>query len=372
MRVLYISNDFAGSEVHGNLVKELAKCGLKQTVYAPVRSATAVGGNQFESERVEFVYSNIIKPWYKLAYHHKANVLYRDMVGKINIKDHDIIHAATLFSDGILAYKAHKQFGIPYVIAVRNTDYNGFIRLMRHTWHNGREIMLHASRVFFISEGIKRQFENSDFVKPIWDRVSGKFVLLPNGIDDYWIDNITSEPRRGHQILYIGDFSENKNVARLIEAVLQLRKKNGLEDVGLTLVGGGKNKTDKVQKMIDQHPECISYLGKIYDKRRLSEVMRDCSVFAMPSIHETFGLVYVEALSQNLPIVYTKGQGVDGLFDDTVGIGVNPLSVADIKEAMEEILSSPHRYSNRSVCFEQFRWNKIAEKYYNFYKQIIC
>ena len=55
--------------------------------------------------------------------------------------------------------------------------------------------------------------------------------------------------------------------------------------------------------------------------------MRSCSVFAMPSIFETFGLVYLEALSQNLPVVYTKGQGIDGMFDNTVGIGVDPLSV---------------------------------------------
>lgn len=371
MKVLHISNGFAGSEVHGNLVRELEKCGLQQTVYAPLRSVTEIGGNQFESDKVEFVYSNIIKPWYKYVYHHKAKVLFRDMVGRINVKDYDVIHAATLFSDGILAYKVYKQFGVPYIIAVRNTDYNDFIRLLRHTWHNGREIMLHASKIFFISEGIKKQFENSAFVKPILDRVHEKFVLLPNGIDDYWLDHVTSDSRKGHQILYIGDFSENKNVARLIEAVLRLRKEKGLEDVGLTIVGGGKNKTDVVQKLIDQHPECVSYLGKIYDKQRLAKVMESCSVFAMPSIHETFGLVYLEALSQNLPVLYTKGQGIDGLFDDTVGINVNPMSVGEITEALKKMLTNRESYSNSHVDFERFRWNGIADQYVHFYKEII-
>ena len=32
----------------------------------------------------------------------------------------------------------------------------------------------------------------------------------------------------------------------------------------------------------------------------------------MPSTGETFGLVYIEALSQSLPIIYTKGDGVYG------------------------------------------------------------
>ena len=43
----------------------------------------------------------------------------------------------------------------------------------------------------------------------------------------------------------------------------------------------------------------------------------------MPSRYETFGLVYGEAMSQGLPIIYSKGQGVDGYFKEgTVGYGV--------------------------------------------------
>lgn len=370
MKVLHICNGFAGSAVHSNLVKELDKCGLQQTVYAPVRSEKSVGANQFESGNVKFIYSNIIKSWYKYVYHYKAKMLYHDMVGKLNVEDHDVIHAATLFSDGILAYKAHKHFGVPYVIAVRNTDYNDFVLRLRHTWHNGREILRHALKVFFISDGIKKQFEYSRFVKPILGEVSDKFVLLPNGVDDYWLDHIVTKPRHGQQILYIGDFSENKNVARLIEAVLYLRGEKGLEKVGLTIVGGGKNSTDTVQNLIDKHPECIQYLGKIYDKDRLAEVMNSCSVFAMPSIHETFGLVYLEALSQNLPVIYTKGQGIDGLFDDTVGIRVNPLSVDEIVSALRIMLTNRSNYSNAHVDFDRFRWAAIAQKYIDIYQEI--
>ena len=371
MKVLHISNGFAGSEVHSNLVKELDKCGIQQTVYAPVRSANAIGWNSFDSDKVEFVYSNIIKTWHKYVYHYKAKVLYRDIISKINVANHDIIHAATLFSDGILAYKAYKQFGVPYVIAVRNTDYNDFIRLLRHTWHNGRIIMLHASKVFFISEGIKKQFESSKFVKPILDKVKDKFVLLPNGIDDYWLDHIVTTPRQGQQILYIGNFSENKNVTRLIEAVLCLRKEKAFKNVGLTIVGGGNSSTNTVQNLINKHPECIQYLGKIYNKDRLAEVMSSCSIFAMPSIHETFGLVYLEALSQNLPVLYTKGQGIDGLFDNTVGIGVNPLYVDEIVAALRIMLMKRNYYSNAYVGFEQFRWRNIAKQYQDFYNQIV-
>ena len=51
----------------------------------------------------------------------------------------------------------------------------------------------------------------------------------------------------------------------------------------------------------------------------------------MPSFPETFGLVYVEAMSQGLPIIYTKGQGIDGYFEDgKVGYPVNTKDSNDI------------------------------------------
>lgn len=99
--------------------------------------------------------------------------------------------------------------------------------------------------------------------------------------------------------------------------------------------------------------------------------MRSCSVFAMPSIYETFGLVYLEALSQNLPIIYTKEQGVDGMFDDTIGIGVNPLSIEEIKKAIKIILQENSKYGNLNVHFEDFKWREIASKYICMYKHII-
>ena len=91
----------------------------------------------------------------------------------------------------------------------------------------------------------------------------------------------------------------------------------------------------------------------------------------MPSIHETFGLVYIEALSQNLPVVFTKGQGIDGLFDESVGVGVNAFSVEEISEAIKKILKNPKGYNNKQICFNDFNWDIIAGKYNNYYHEII-
>lgn len=166
MTLLHICNDFAGSKVHINLTKQLDNKDIIQVVYCPVRDKQLVGKNKFDGKHIEFIYSFCIKSWYKYAYHYKAFKLYKDLKRNVDLSSVNIIHAHTLFSDGVLAYKAHKEFGLPYVVAVRNTDVNDYIRLMRHCYHTGREILLNAEKVFFISAALKKKFEESKFVEP--------------------------------------------------------------------------------------------------------------------------------------------------------------------------------------------------------------
>ena len=85
----------------------------------------------------------------------------------------------------------------------------------------------------------------------------------------------------------------------------------------------------------------------------------------MPSKYETFGLVYPEAMSRGLPIVYTKNQGFDKYFDDgEVGFPINYSSIEDGAEAIIKILKNYNYMSNK--CIENsrlFSWRKIADKY---------
>lgn len=372
MHILHISNDFSNTNVHANLYKQLDKLGVEQTIFNPIRveKRNTIGRNEFDAEHTRFVYADVVKPYYRYVYHIKRQVVYHSLKKKVNLKDIDMVHAATLFSDGGVAYRIYKKYHIPYVIAVRGTDINGFLNKLPNTWIMGRNILCNAKVVFFISKALMDEFADHKVIQPILPDIKDKMMLVPNGIEDYFLDHVSHDPRTGHNVLYVGDFSPNKNVIRMGEAVIQLRKEEGFRDTTLTIVGGGKAVGDGVQTMIDSHPDCIKFLGPIYDKDKLCEVFRSNSVFVMPSFSETFGLVYLEALSQNLPVVYTKGQGIDGLFDETVGIGVNPASVDEIKNAIKTILASPNKYSNGSIEFEKFRWSYVAEKYMSLYNNL--
>ena len=92
----------------------------------------------------------------------------------------------------------------------------------------------------------------------------------------------------------------------------------------------------------------------------------------MPSFHESFGLVYAEAMSQGLPVVYTKGQGFDGQFaEGEVGYHAAADSAEDIAE---KILLITEQYAQMSArCFERsrkFDWNLIAARYAQLYTEL--
>lgn len=367
MKVLHIANDFAGSKVYCNLTKALDAEGTEQIIYCPIRDKNLMGGHQFESQNTGFVYSMCIKSWYRYVYFYKERQIYTDLRKNVDLSHIDFIHAHTMFSDGGVAYKAHKEYGIKYAVTIRNTDVNYFLRLMKHTFPYGRKILLNAEKIYFISVGLKELFEKSSLCKSIYEDIKEKFVVQPNGIEDYWHEHICDTKHKGHDVLYIGEFTPNKNVGRLIEAVKKVRTVPDFQDCRLLLVGGGRDKNGEVEKLIKENSEFVEYLGKIYDKDRLSEIMISCSVFAMPSITETFGLVYIEALSQNLPVIYTKHQGIDGMFDESVGLSVNPHSVDEISEAIVHILEAPQTFNNKKVDFTQFRWNEIAKRYIAMY-----
>ena len=111
------------------------------------------------------------------------------------------------------------------------------------------------------------------------------------------------------KILFVGRISKEKNLMRLIEAVLKLRKV--FKNVELTIVGSLGNDQKKILPLIQKNTGVVNYLGPVSSKNQLLEIYREHHLFAMPSLIETFGLVYIEALSQGLPVLFTENQGID-------------------------------------------------------------
>ncbi len=368
MNVLHICNDFSYSKVYQNLYQELDKLGVKQLIYHPLRNRNNIGKNCFEFEVCgsNIIYSKfILKKYHRILFSLKIRSIFKDIKEQIDLKSVDILYPTTLFSDGAVAYNIFKEFGVPYVVAVRNTDVNTFLKFRPDLISLAHKILSNASKIIFISEGLRRKFFSSRYFVGKKDLYLKNTLVISNGIDNYWLDNLKPKTNvEKNNLLFIGRFDHNKNAETVIKCLEKLRA--DFPDIQLNLVGGGGNNSKKIEALIRKYNDWIRFYGFISDKQELAKIFAQNKFFIMPSVFETFGLVYIEALSQGLPVLYTKNQGIDGLFGKEIGESTTP-DEKSVRYALYNLMKR-YDYNIDKVDFDGYRWNNIAHKYLELFK----
>lgn len=369
--VLHICNDLYYSKVHTNLYRELDQAGVKQVIFSPVRKETPEN-NIFDGENTTFIYAHILKRIHRLFFFHKVECTVREIEKRVDLNQISCCHATTLFSDGMVAMELHRKYGIPYVVAVRNCDVNAFLRYMPHLWWVHRAVLQSAGKVVFIAPALQQRLLKHPTLIGMRDIVAQKAIVVPNGINEFWINNLQTQNNTAnpHHLLYAGIFNRNKNLPRLFQAVLTLRTQ--FPDIHLDVAGDGGDDEQHVRMFMKKHTDCITYHGKVTDMEVMKSLYRSNRILAMPSKSETFGLVYVEAMSQGLNVLWSRGEAIDGMFPEHIGEAVNPLNVHDIKTALEKMLNHPENYQTLPTdTFKNFRWQHVAQQYITLYSQII-
>ncbi|UFH32252.1 glycosyltransferase family 4 protein [Chryseobacterium sp. C-71] len=374
--ILHITNDYSGSTVYKNLIRELDYVSIEQIVYNPVRESSRIGKNKIDliNDKSQIIYSHILSKYAdRILYQKKVKKIVKDIETKVDLSKITFIHAHTWYSDGGVAYELHKKYKIPFIVAVRNTDLNLFLKYFLHERSYGREILLAADKIITISAVYKNRMSDDERLAPIILEIKNKITVIPNGLDPYWIDSKVSvrkqiENKDVIQLLYIGKFDKGKNVINLVNAVKNLNK-NSTNNFALTLIGGKGNDEKRVLSAIKDQ-SCFNYVGRVDDLTQLKRYFQKSDIFTMPSKAETFGLVYMEALLQGLPILYTKNEGIDGLYEDLIGEKVENTSVREIENKIQLLLSN---YNHYNFSIEKFSknhdWKRIAEVYRQLYMQ---
>ena len=169
-------------------------------------------------------------------------------------------------------------------------------------------------------------------------------------------------------MLSVGLVCRNKNQLTLCKAVERLREE-GL-DIRLDIIG--KVQDRRLANRIKKYS--FVQMMPFMEKPALKEQYRCHDLFALTSVTETFGLVYAEALSQGLPILYSRGQGFDGQFEEgEVGFSAEARNVEEIADRIKAMLSSyPRLAKNTLRAAEKFRMESVAKAYVALYGEIVA
>lgn len=366
MKILHINSYFAASSFYKNLFDSLTALGIENTVYIPVPRGCSP---KFDTGSYSVVSENHGR-YDRIIFPLKHSKIWRDAKERFGNERFDLISAHSLFSNGYIAYRMNIEYGIPYAVAVRNTDINDFFAKMPHMRPLGIKILESAKRIIFISEPYRKALLSDYVPERLKADFEKKSVVITNGIDSLWLDNkavhTRDAGRKTINIVYAGVIDKNKNPETTVAACGNLMSKG----YSVSFTGIGDIKDDGVSGRILQRS--FAELPGRKTKRELIDFYKTRDIFVMPSVHETFGLVYAEAMSQGLPVIYTKGQGFDGIFSDgEVGYAVDPFDSKMIASRIVDILSDYNEISARASEYsERFSWNTIAKKYEELYKQI--
>ncbi|MFN8259049.1 MAG: glycosyltransferase family 4 protein [Bacteroidales bacterium] len=374
MKLVHICSDYSGTHLYRSLISQLGNIILNQIVYVPVRSRELVGMYDITNgQNIKIVYSFILRKWHRLFFFRKINDEFKDFNGKIDIQNYDLIHAHFLFSDGALALKCKKKFGTKYVVTVRNTDINIFFKYLLHLRKTGFEILSHAESVIVLNPRYKEKLL-SYLPYSLQQKVQLKMFVVPNGIENFWLENKFSRQsitdNQQLNLLYVGEFSKNKNLETSVKVADSLIDK-GI-NLSFKMVGNYGDNCIAIRKLADKRPY-IQIIDKVTDKKKLMQYYREADIFLMVSFYESFGLVYLEAMSQGCPVIYSAGQGIDGYFKNgIIGYSVHPKNTEEIVNAVLKIRENFNLLSANCIeNIDSFSWQSVADSLQRIYKPVL-
>lgn len=368
MNILHINSYFSTSGLFRQLYDRQIRDGIKLDVYVPI-------SHQFPQERIAASgdYAKVVRTFPQITrwvFPLKHQAILKNLLQQYHFEDYNLIHAHSLFSNGWLALQLHERYQIPYVVSVRNADLRTFFDRMPWMRSLGIKILRSAQHIVFISKNTQNEVFNRYIPKNFKEKFLAKTSIIPNGVDNFWHENRNTQTNlqihNPIRIVTTGKIMRTKLFIPMAEK-LQLYS-DTIQPLELHIIG--PTWEEDVLKELQTIP-IVTYHGKM-SKEEMRDFYRESDIFALLSSPETFGLVYVEAMSQALPVIYTKGEGFDNFFPNhTVGVSVDRHSQADLNQAIGYIIKHYQELSLSAVNeMQSFNWEDIHSIYLDLYHKL--
>jgi starch synthase len=312
----------------------------------------------------------------------------------------DVIHTHTWYVSmaGFLAKKLHS---IPFVLTTHSLEPlrawkaeqlgSGYAM---SSWME-RTAILDADAIIAVSKGTK-----ADILRAYPDVQTDRIHVIYNGIDlaQYQKTSDTSAlPGFGVNlaqpyILFVGRITRQKGVTHLVDAIRYLPP-----NTQVVLCAGAPDTPEIAAEMRSKveearaHNPNIVWIDKMVTKEDAIQLYSNCAVFACPSVYEPFGIINLEAMACQAPVVASATGGIlEVVVDGTTGYLVpfeqdpvtsfptNPDKFArDLAAKLSTLLADRAKakqfgQAGRKRVEEHFSWTAIADQTTDLYRNLIA
>lgn len=315
-----------------------------------------------------------------------ASKLVNELIKKESFK-YDIVVAHDWLS-AIGGITIKKEVNLPFVFHVHSTEKG-------RTLGNGSTVVsnieLHGAKaadlIVTVSYAMKDELMKLGFPKE-------KIQVCYNGVDP---QKYNPEAVNAEQVKKIRDFYGLKDDELMILFLGRLVGVKGVDKL-IMAMSHILPKMPKAKLVIVGLGDLQDYLVNLVKTMRLQDFVKfrfefvpeeerilhyaACDVAVFPSLYEPFGIVVLEAMSMERPVV-VGAAGVSGMREIVIccgeeqcGYHIDPNNPSDIAWGITNALENPEKRkwlgkNGRRRVLEEFTWDRIAEKTVELYEQII-
>ncbi len=202
------------------------------------------------------------------------------------------------------------------------------------------------------------------------------FTILPLGI----LDRNSNKQQLAStnsivKLLYVSRLENRKGTLYFLKALKVLINKGyrfSVDIIGADRKHAPDNQSFKsyTEETLTELRDFVTFHGFVSD---LEEFYRNADIFVVPSIYESFGLIYAEAMMWGLPSVATTGGGIPEVVSDGLdGLLAIPKDVPSLVEKIERLIGDEKLRSTMAINarksfeerFEQSLFVKRTESLY--------
>lgn len=212
----------------------------------------------------------------------------------------------------------------------------------------------------FRSRSIKEDFESQ------YGNLEKSFIAY-SGIPEDYISNLCNEQKKiDGKVCFVGALIKRKYPEVVLETMLPELMTG---DMSLTFIGEGALGS-KIKKIVNckklEKRVCLrGYLNRDEVQKELDA----SDIFVMISKHETFGMVYLEAMAHGCITIASRKEGFDGIIEDGVnGFLCEPGSKKSLRDVLDKIKNMSQQEKNAirqsaMATAKKMTERKMAEMY---------
>ena len=321
-----------------------------------------------------------------------------------NDVDADLVHVHTWYAclAGRLAQQLHE---VPMVITAHSLEpfrpwkkeqLGGGYNLS--SWAE-RDAYEHAERIIAVSAGMRNDILSAypnvdpDKVAVVHNGITLADFATPADDDEGWkVFERYHIDRSKPTLLFVGRITRQKGLPYLLQALHLINK-----DIQVVLCAGAPDTPEIAAEVKSAFAELndqrgnIIWIEEMLPKPELNALEHGSTAFVCPSIYEPLGIVNLEAMACDLPVVASATGGIPEVVEDGVTGLLVPLEqlhdgtgtptdpdtfVHDMAHAIDEIMAAPERAkamgrAGYERARDKFSWESIAERTIDVYRDAL-